>query len=323
MTTTAPGTDPGWLIAPTGPGSRAGIPAGVEYHRVLAGERRRIGRGILAIVLLAAGLVAFPTLIGLAVGALEVAAGVAPAPGRAPYSPSRHAGAMVGVALLLPWSLLLQRWLYGVPAASLHSVVSRVRLDVLARALLLLGPPWLLVTAVTFLLVPAEQVPWTQGDLVLMLLATVLLTPLQAAGEEYGVHGLMLRVLGGWTRGARAGLVLAVVVSTVLFTAVHGATDPYVVLWYLVLFGGLALITWRTGGLEVAVVLHAVLNTATLVLGVALHTDIGAALGSRASVSGASTQLVPTVAVVVLTALVWWSTRRSGPLRTPPAGERG
>ena len=39
------------------------VPPGVEYHRVLAGEKRRVGRGILAIVLLLAGLFAFSFVI--------------------------------------------------------------------------------------------------------------------------------------------------------------------------------------------------------------------------------------------------------------------
>jgi len=46
---------------------------------------------------------------------------------------------MVSPALLIPWSMLIQRWLYGVPGASLHSVVSRFRFEVFGRALLVLG----------------------------------------------------------------------------------------------------------------------------------------------------------------------------------------
>jgi hypothetical protein len=55
------------------------------------------------------------------------------------YTPLTHAAAMASLALLLPWSMVIQRWLYGVPGASLHSVFSRFRF---ARALLLVGPVW-------------------------------------------------------------------------------------------------------------------------------------------------------------------------------------
>ncbi|WP_247685265.1 hypothetical protein [Micromonospora sp. C31] len=70
----------------------------------------------------------------------------------------------------------------------------------------------------------------------------MLLTPPQSAGEEYGVtvHG----------RTRRDG-------------SVHHRL-------VLVLWTGLAIITWRTGGLEITVVLHAALNTFTFVLATAL-----------------------------------------------------
>ena len=44
-----------------GPRSRAlrPVPPGVEYHRVLAGEERHVGRGILAIALLLGGMLVF------------------------------------------------------------------------------------------------------------------------------------------------------------------------------------------------------------------------------------------------------------------------
>ncbi|MGO2521489.1 MAG: hypothetical protein ACTH8F_15320 [Microbacterium sp.] len=49
------------------------IPPDVEYHRVLAGEKRRIGRGILAIVLLIGGMLLF----GLALAAVAAAVNAA------------------------------------------------------------------------------------------------------------------------------------------------------------------------------------------------------------------------------------------------------
>ncbi|GIE81801.1 CAAX amino protease [Actinoplanes philippinensis] len=296
---------------------RVPLPAGVEYHRVLAGDERRIGRGLLAIVLLTAGLVIFPTVIGRAAALLDTRMGrVPPILGGTDYTPLYHASTMLSLALLIPWSMLIQRWLYGVPGASLHSVTARFRFGLLGRALLVLGPAWLIVNTLGALR-PVEESPWSQSDLIAIFLITMLLTPLQSAGEEYGVRGLIFRVIGSWTRSPRAGLVVATLVTSVLFTALHGATDPYIIVWYLVLWTGLALITWRTGGLEIAVMLHAVLNTFTFVLATALRVDLGSATRDRSAGVGTPYQLVPTAAVVLITAVIWWRTRRTGPARTP------
>ncbi|MFE1168043.1 hypothetical protein [Nocardiopsis sp. NPDC058789] len=54
-------------------------------------------------------------------------------------------------------------------------------------------------------------------------------------------------------------------------------------LWYFTLAVSLAVITWRPGGLEVAVVLDALLNTATFLLATAVHTDLGSAVVDRSA----------------------------------------
>lgn len=297
--------------------TKPSVPAGVEYHRVLAGDKRRIGRGILAIVLLAAGFVIFPTVLGRAAALIDVQMGrTPPILGGTDYTPLAHASAMIALGLLIPWSMLIQRRLYGVPGSSLHSVTSRFRFALLGRSLVVLGPAWLIVVALGAL-TPAAESPWSRTDLIAILVATMLFTPLQSAGEEYGVRGLVFRIVGSWTRSPRAGLTAGVLVSSVLFTAVHGATDPYLIVWYLVLWTGLAVITWRTGGLEIAVMLHAVLNTVTFILAAALRVDLGNATQDRSAGVGSPYQLVPTLMVVVLTAVVWWWTRKTGPALTP------
>ncbi|GAB2626987.1 hypothetical protein Aab01nite_80050 [Paractinoplanes abujensis] len=311
---------PNWLLTPGEPRNGPSVPAGVEYHRVLAGDKRRIGRGLLAIVLLLAGLVIFPTVIGRAAALIDEQRGYSPPiVGGTDYTPLYHAGSMLSLALLIPWSMLIQRWLYGVPGASLHSVTSRFRFDLLGKSLLVIGPAWLVVNLLGAL-PPGAESPWSQTGLVAIFIATLLLTPLQSAGEEYGVRGLIFRVVGGWARSPRAGLIAGVLVSSVLFTAIHGSTDPYINLWYFVLWTGLAIITWRTGGLEIAVMLHAVLNTFTLLLATALRVDLGRATQDRSAGAGSPYQLIPTLTVVVITAAVWWFTRKRGPART--AGER-
>jgi len=314
MTTT---TKPNWLIAPGEPRNGPSVPAGVEYHRVLAGGKRRIGRGILAILLLLAGLVIFPTAIGRAAALIDVQMGrTPPILGGTDYTPLSHASSMIALGLLIPWSMLIQRWLYGVPGASLHSVTSRFRFDLLGKSLLVFGPVWLVVIVLGFV-TPGEEAPWSHTDLIAIFLATLLLTPLQATGEEYGVRGLIFRVVGSWARGPRAGLIAGVLVSSVLFTAAHGATDPYIIVWYLVLWTGLAIITWRTGGLEIAVMLHAVLNTFSFIVAPYLRVDLGSELQDRSAGAGSPYLLVPAATVVLITAIIWWRTRKTGPALSP------
>ncbi|SDD32288.1 CPBP family intramembrane glutamic endopeptidase [Auraticoccus monumenti] len=311
-TTTTTTTRPSWLLQDDAPVSSPRVPPGVEYHRVYAGERRRILRGVLAIVLLFVGLVAFAQLALLGAGLIDAQLG------RTGPSPLQHAAGAVGLAALIPYSMLLQRVLYGLPAGSLHSVAGRFRFAVLGRSLLAFGPLLVVLIAVNFL-VPGERVAWSTVDLVALFVIGVLLTPLAAAGEEYGLRGLIFRVLGGWTRGARSGAVLGIVVTTVLFSLAHGTLDPYLLSSYLILFSTMAFVTWRTGGLEVAVVLHVVYNVTSLLLATTLHIDLFGALAGRGEAVGSIASLIPGAGLVLIAVVVWWTTRTSGPARTPAA----
>ncbi len=305
-------TTTNWLLQADEPIPTPRVPAPVEYHRVYAGKKRRVLRGILGIVLLVVGLVGFAQLFlfGAAVIDEQIL-------GRTGFTPLRHAAGALSLAVLIPYCMVLQRLLYGVPGRSLHSVAGRFRYGVFGRSLLAFGPLLLVVVAVGFLMEPGESVPWTSADLVAFFVIGMLLTPLAAAGEEYGFRGFMFRIVGGWTRGARSGAVIGIVSTTVLFSLVHDSLDPYILTSYFVLFGSAAIVTWRTGGLEVAVALHVVYNVAALVLGTTLHVDLGGALSSRSEIAGSIANLGPSAALILITAVVWWITRKTGPARTP------
>ncbi|PPF87229.1 CPBP family intramembrane metalloprotease domain-containing protein [Pseudoclavibacter sp. RFBJ3] len=307
-----PNTTTNWLLQYDHPVPTPRVPPAVEYHRVYAGEKRRILRGVLAIVLLFVGLVGFAQLFLFGAAIID-----SQMLGRTGFTPLQQAAGALSLGVLIPYSMLLQRLLYGVPFRSLHSVAGRFRFGVFGRAMLAFGPILLVVVASGFLLAPAEQVPWTTFDLVAYFVIGMLLTPLAAAGEEYGFRGFMFRVVGGWTRGTRVGAAIGIIIPTVLFSLFHGSLDPYILTSYLVLFGSLAVVTWRTGGLETAVVLHVVYNVTALVLGTTLHVDLGGALNSREAASGSFATLMPSATLILITAVVWWMTRGTGPARTP------
>lgn len=212
--------------------------------------------------------------------------------------------------------MLLQRLFYGIPAGSLHSIAGRFRYAVFGRSLLAFGPFVVVIMSIGFL-TPEKTISWTTADLVAFFVISMLLIPLAAAGEEYGIRGFMFRIVGSWTKGPISGAALGVIVTTVVFSFFHGTLDPYLLGSYLLLFSTLAIITWRTGGLEVAVMLHSVYNLSALVLSVTLHQDLGAALSGRGQAVGSFINLLPGAVLVTITAAIWWSTRKVGPARTP------
>jgi len=289
----------------------------VEYHRVLAGEKRRVGRGLLAIALLVAGLFAFNIVLAVIAAFVDSQRGyTTPTFGGSDYTPLFLSANLVSIALLIPWSMLIQRWLYGVRGPSLHSVVSGFRFDLFGKAFLCIAPIWLFLSLIGPSVMPLQEVDWSTTTLLAVFTAGLLFTPLQAAGEEYGFRGLVFRVAASWGRGPRTALFLGVLVSSLAFTAVHLSTDPWFNLWCVSLSVSLAVITWRTGGLEIAVVVHAVHNTlASLVLAV-LHADPNPAL-DRSSGTGSAVLLVLCFAVLAVMAVVCWRTRASGPALTP------
>lgn len=301
-----------WFLQPDMTTATSQVLAETEYHRVYAGDERQIVRGLVTIILLFAGL------IGLAQLCLAVASTIdTQLLGRTGFTPLQHAAGAFALALLIPYSMLLQRWLYGIPARSLHSVAGRFRFGVFGRALLAFGPFLLIVMSIGFLLTPGDTIPWSAADLVAFFIIGMTLTPLAAAGEEYGLRGLMFRVVGSWTRGSQAGAILGIIVTTVAFSLLHGTLDPYILASYLVLFAAMAIVTLRTGGLEVAIVLHAVYNVSALALATTLHLDLGGDLSNRDEIAGTPANLVPSAGLAVITVIVWWTTRKSGPARTP------
>lgn len=301
----------------TGPSAGGPVPEGTPYHLVLAGEKRRVGRGILAIVLLNAGLLGFGAAFAQLGAQIDLLLGRdSVVTGGTELTPVTLASTFASSALLIPWSMLVQRWLYGVRGRTLHSVRQVFRPAVLGRAVLFLAPVWAVYLTVLAALEPSAAGRWTVPDLLFMFAVTIVVVPLQTAGEEYGYRGLIFRVAASWGRGPRSALVLGVVVSAVLFAAIHLSTDAWLNLQFLAVGVAFALITWRTGGLETVTVLHAANNVFGLLLALVLHADLGATT-DRSAGTGSAVFLVPVVLLAVITAVVWYRTRHDGPPLTP------
>jgi membrane protease YdiL (CAAX protease family) len=145
------------------------------------------------------------------------------------------------------------------------------------------------------------------------MVVILLLTPLQAAGEEYAFRGYLTQVVGGLF-GRRW---VAVVVPALLFALAHGAQDAPV-FFDRFAFGLVAgILVIATGGLEAGIAMHVLNNF--LAFGLALaFGDMTDALNA----SGGSWWMIPTTLTqsLVYLGLVTFVARRMG-VATRTAGE--
>jgi len=164
--------------------------------------------------------------------------------------------------------------------------------------------------------------PWT-STVRDFLLVIVLLTPLQAAGEEYVFRGYLAQAFGGLAArgGPRVGAAVAVVVPALLFALAHGLGQDVPVFFDRFAFGIVAgLLVLLTGGLEAGIAMHVLNNF--LAFGLALaFSDMTAALNP----TGGSWWSIPVTLVqeVGYLLLALWAARRLGiqsRARTPEGG---
>ncbi len=184
------------------------------------------------------------------------------------------------LACAIPVTWLLTRVLHGLRPRWLASVVGGIRW----RWLLVcfgLSVVSLVATLVVSALVPASAGDAEVGTQVNdftrttrdFLLVLVLLTPLQAAGEEYAFRGYLTQAFGGLFRRPW----VAVAGPALLFALAHGAQDPPV-FFDRFAFGVVAgVLVIATGGLEAGIAMHVLNNW--LAFGLALaFGDMGSTL---------------------------------------------
>jgi membrane protease YdiL (CAAX protease family) len=227
-------------------------------------------------------------------------------------------------AVAIPCTLLVLWLFHRLKPGWLSSVAPRLRLGWLATCFGL-ALAALVVTVMVSALLPAAgeasdmsgQVnDWTTTtrDFVLVIL---LLTPLQAAGEEYAFRGYLTQAFGGLFAplGGNAARAAAVVLPATLFALAHGAQDAPIFIDRLSfgLVAGILVIT--TGGLEAAIAMHVLNNF--LAFGVALaYSDMTTAMNPE---GGTWWQLPVTLtqSLAYLGLATWVARRRGLATRTP------
>jgi membrane protease YdiL (CAAX protease family) len=169
---------------------------------------------------------------------------------------------------------------HGMRTGWSSSVLGRVRWRLFApltgRALATLGVGIALTVLVGVLADPGSVTGPVPGY-GWLLVVVFLTTPLQSAAEEYVFRGYLSQTIAGWIKAPRAGAITAAVVTATLFSLAHVPPDFLTFLDRFVFGLAASAVVWLTGGLEGAIVLHAVNNvlvfTLAGALGEAVATD--------------------------------------------------
>lgn len=162
------------------------------------------------------------------------------------------------LALLIPACMLATRAAHRDARGAISSVARGVRWPWLMRCFAIAALPFAAYIALGLLIDPPSSAGPAQPAL--MLLAILVTTPFQAAGEEYLFRGLMMQNVGALFRGPRVALVAGTIVSTVVFVGAHGSADVWIVLDLGITSVTCCLLAARTGGLEAPIAVHALNN---------------------------------------------------------------
>ena len=316
------GPPPGWVPHPIDPRSlpphlRPSIPVEErDYYAFWRAPRYRWWKGLLAALLAGFGFFVVSVVAAFAGWAIDGVDLSVLLEGRIPpVGPGFFTANNVGLALCIPIAMLASWLCVQQRPRWLSSVGGGLRWGWLLELVGVLAPLWLVVVGVQTLLGPLDDVR-VRDHTGVMVLAILLTTPLQSAGEEYLVRGLLGRVVGSWFGHPVVGVVAATVVTAGVFMVLHGAGDPWLNAYYVFFAVAGTWLTWRTGGLEAAIAMHVVNNVVSMIT--LPFVDFSDLFNREAGVADA-TILIQVAVVLGGVALVEWRARkRSLTVRSAP-----
>lgn len=203
------------------------------------------------------------------------------------------------VALRIRWSWM---WRTIVPV-----IVSMVVMNVFGVAFEMVLNPDSLATSTEVTGVEID----VQLALISMLLVLVLV-PFQATAEELVFRGTLMQVLGAWLGGIRGlspvarfarGPWLPILVTSFIFGSLH-IYDLWGFLAVMAMGISTAYVTWRTGGLEAAIVLHVLNNIVAFGF---LSLGVGGETGQTESAGGPGSLLGQVIGLALFS---WWVSRK-------------
>ncbi len=220
---------------------------------------------------------------------------------------------MLAIVIMIPAVLVAVLVTGPRPIGYLSSVAGRLRWAWLARTAVIAFVVFIVTiggsVAISEMTEPAEiGSPQFSTRAVVAIGLILLITPFQAAAEEYVFRGYILQLVGSWTRFS----IIPIIVSVPLFVSGHVYE-----FWGLVDVGifGLtaAVLTIRTGGLEAAIAAHTANNVVLFVL------DALGMFSATDDSNAGPIDLIPTI-ISSIVFLVWvdWLARRQGLQRTRP-----
>lgn len=220
-----------------------------------------------------------------------------------PLNPADQFLGLGMLALLIPAVLVGTLAGYGRAGIAL-SVTGRFRWGLLGRAAIVVVPVYLVVnTGVNLVLErDAIEMPGLGAGVIAAWLLALVLAPLQSAGEEFAFRALPMQVMGTWLRLPLLGILLPVP----LFVLGHGYdwVGQIDMAAFAIVMG---LLAWKTGGLEIPILLHAANNWTLFAIAPLIpgFTEQGAV-----PLSGLLLALLP---MLLLSAGIWvWFSRREG-----------
>ncbi|APX33739.1 CAAX protease [Brachybacterium sp. P6-10-X1] len=242
-----------------------------------------LAAAFIAYLVLASVLLVFTILVLALAPGVNVAIGVTSGD---PTSPLDVALALAMGALWWPAGLVGVRVGGWRPPRVTWSVAARMRRELLRSmaALVVIGA--LVVAALAALAGllagpgaapdPAADASTPVLPLLLVVVLVLVLAPIQAIGLELTLRGVVLQAVGTWLRGP----ILPILVTAAL-ALIGRQLTPAVVIPALTLALAAALLAWKTGGLELPILLTLTLTVSTMIVS-ALAAGTGAGAGASA-----------------------------------------
>ncbi|MCA2174598.1 CPBP family intramembrane metalloprotease [Nonomuraea glycinis] len=163
-------------------------------------------------------------------------------------------------------------------------------------------------------LVAPESPGWVafgvSGTTILMLVITVLSTPLQSVGEELMFRSAVLPAAASWVRAVRPALAVGLVVSSLAFAVVHGSSDPWLFGYYTFIGAATGLMAIISRGIEAPAAFH-IANNVLFSSVNTLMADGEAYTIDRSTDTGDGALLILAAVNIAMVVLVWVRERRT------------
>ncbi len=221
------------------------------------------------------------------------------------FSPILLLANNLSLGALIPTAILLMWLVGGVPLRSIWRKQNRPagpRASVYF-GVFTLGVVIAVLVSSLFLPDDGSTIIWN-GTTIAFLVIALLTTPLQAAGEEFAFRGAMMPAIASWIRPQVIALIVSVVISSLIFCALHGAGDPWLWLYYVsfgAIMAGMALIS---RGLEAPIAFH-VANNLVLMIVSGLYSEGEPIVIDRSAGMGGPEMLIVIALDLLALGLVW------------------